>query len=182
MQITLLAVVTSVPAFFPKATLLEPMVLKYSAPSPMAVFWDPVVLVKSALTPMAVLETPVELVKRVNAPSAVLFAPVVLLEKRPGTIGCILVSGVGKERPGAGGRVELAFCVASERQKTDCCIESAAGEAQKRGLPLCRVASRVPAIWRRDNRLRYVEQRKEEKREENARTVALHIMARWGKK
>ncbi len=102
-------------------------------------------------------------------------------QKRPGTSGCILVSGVGEERPGADGRVELAFCVASERQKTDCCIEPAAGEAQKRGLSLCRVASRIPAIWRRDNRLRHVEQRKEAKREENARTM-LHIMARWGKK
>ena len=127
---------------------------------------------------MAVLKTPVELVKeRADAPSAVLVAPVVLLKSAPAPVAVFWFPVLAKSVPGAGGRVELAFCVASERQKADCCIEPAAGEAQKRGLPLCRVASRIPAIWRRDNRLRYLEQRKEAKREEKRADNASHYGA-----
>ena len=51
----------------------------------------------------------------------------------------------------------------------------------KGSLPLCGVASRIAAVRRRHDRLRYLGQRKEAKREENARTM-FHIMARWGKK
>jgi hypothetical protein len=43
-QITLLAVLTAVPAKKPKAVLAPPVVLIASALEPMAVFWLPVVL------------------------------------------------------------------------------------------------------------------------------------------
>jgi hypothetical protein len=59
-QITLLAVVTSLPAKEPNAILSLPELLE-SVSSPMAVFRSPAVLVKSAAVPLAVLLPPVVL-------------------------------------------------------------------------------------------------------------------------
>src|SRR5712664_323341 len=58
-QITLLAVVTPVPAFVPKAILLAPVVLWLSALLPRAVLKLPVVFPESASRPTAVFALPV---------------------------------------------------------------------------------------------------------------------------
>ena len=73
MQITLLAVVTILPAFAPKAVLPLP------------------VLLMSALTPMAVFKLPVALVKRALIPTAVLLLPVVLLKQGDNASGRVVV-------------------------------------------------------------------------------------------
>lgn len=60
--------------------------------------------------------------------------------------------------------LKLAERVAPERQETNCRIECAAGEIQKRGLPLRSIAARIAAVWWRDNRLRVQRKRKSEAR------------------
>src|SRR6266436_3351982 len=74
-QITLLAVVTRLPALLPKAVLKLPVVLVRSAPIPIAVLLLPVVLSVSALTPLAVLPLPVVLLSSAAIPVAVLTFP-----------------------------------------------------------------------------------------------------------
>ncbi len=61
------------------------------------------------------------------------------------------VSHVRKERPGTDGSVELAFCVALEREQTNRSIVCAGREAQQGVLSLRRVASRIASVWRRDH-------------------------------
>jgi hypothetical protein len=71
MQITLLAVVTPLPASQPTAVLKTPLVVVKEAATtdggievasvPMAAFTSPVVLLKSAPSPMAALKLPVAL-------------------------------------------------------------------------------------------------------------------------
>ena len=57
-------------------------------------------------------------------------------QKRPRAGGRIFICGVGEERPSPSRCVELAFCVASKGQKTNCRIKSSGRETQEGGLPL----------------------------------------------
>ena len=70
------------------------------------------------------------------------------------------MSGVGKERSSAETGVELAFCVAPEREETYRRIETAGRKTEQRGLPFGRVASRIAAVRRWDNSLRYAQKPK----------------------
>ena len=96
MQITLLAVLTELPAFAPKAVLPLP------------------VLGKSAPVPTAVFELPVALALRALLPTAVLFAPGSVAKEGENAGGRVLYTlGVAKERVTAGGCVLVAGGVAN---------------------------------------------------------------------
>src|SRR6266508_2594854 len=93
-QITLVAVVTSLPARLPKAVLLAPLVSKASASTPVAVLALPMVLATSALTPMAVLLLPVVLLWREPTPLAVLLLPSVLLRSARSPVAVLKLPAV----------------------------------------------------------------------------------------
>ena len=74
MHATSFWLLTPLPAFWPKAMLLPPVVLLTSAEEPSAVLLLPVVLFPSAETPFAVLNWPVLLLKRMIAGGGVITA------------------------------------------------------------------------------------------------------------
>ncbi len=182
MEMTLLAVVTLLPAPSPRAVLPWPEVLKPSAPEPMAVLPLPVMLAMSALRPLAVLSTPVVLAASAPRPVAVLSAPMVLLRSAPAPTAVLLPTVVAKSVPAPGGitaccgrkecpsaerRVEAAGGVAIEREEANCCIELAGGEGEQSVLPFRSVAIGISSIGRRTDRLRCRRNRKAGEGERN---------------
>jgi hypothetical protein len=104
-------------------------------------------LVKSAPVPLAVLLLPVMLPKSANAPFAVFLTPAVLFKSAAAPVA------VGKERSSAETSVELAFCVAPEREEIYRRIESAGRKTEQCSLPFGRVASWIAPVGRWDNSL-----------------------------
>jgi hypothetical protein len=76
-------------------------------------------------------------------------------EKRSRASSRIVVGRVGKERPGANCRIQLAHSVAPERKETNCSIETTTRKAKKSALPFSGIAAKVASVRSWNNRLQF---------------------------
>ena len=89
-----------------------------------------------------------------NAPYAVLKPPVAFLRSAPAPVA-VFSSAVFTNSAPDDGCVERVRCVASKREKTNCCVETASGEAEESILPFCRIATGVTPVRRWNDCLRF---------------------------
>ena len=107
------------------------------------------------------------LLKSANAPLAVLSLPVVLLKSAPAPVAVFSSAVLARSVPAPIAVFNWPVVLLLSEKKPTRRIESAGGEAQKRGLPFRRVAARVAAIRRRNDGLRCRQKPEANQREEN---------------
>src|SRR5882724_4004428 len=137
MQITLLAVVTALPAPIPKATLPEP-----------------VVLFESARLPMAVLEVPTLFETRAYAPLAVLLKPPMLLKSAPVPVAVFSSPVLARSVPAPTAVLKLPAVSLRSDKKPDRRVVTTRGKTKKRILALRCIAAGIAPVRRRYDGLR----------------------------